>query len=104
MNLRFVYNTRILDSRLELILMTDAMEALYCYAQEYLFPSFTAQEKGYHVRFIREDQYEKQLRGLLDESGQKILDDFLKIKINIMLSESRVAFQAGYRSALELFR
>ena len=84
--------------------MTDTMEALYCYAQECLFSSFAAQEKSYHARLYREDLYEGQLRALLDESGEKILDDFLKIKLDIMLSESRVAFQAGYRSALELSR
>ena len=84
--------------------MTEAMEALYTCAQECLFSTLFAQEKEYRIRLIREGQYEERLYAILDESGQKLLDDLLKIKIEIMLSESRVAFQAGYRSALELSR
>lgn len=84
--------------------MTDAMEALYIYAQECLLSTFLAQENGYHARLVREDQYEEQLRNILDGPGQKMLDDLLDIKVSILLSENRAAFQAGYRSALELFR
>ncbi len=84
--------------------MTDAMEALYVYAQEYLFSTLLAQEKGYNVHLTREEKYEEQLHDILDESGQKILDSLIKTKLNITLSNERAAFQAGIRIALELSR
>ena len=88
--------------------MTDAMEALYVYAQEYLFSTLLAQEKGYNVHLTREEKdeekYEEQLHDILDESGQKILDSLIKTKLNITLSNKRAAFQAGIRIALELSR
>lgn len=84
--------------------MTDAMEALFTYAQECLFSAIQAQEKGYNVFAAREEYYEEQLRSILGEPGQKILDDLIKNKFFIMISESKAAFQAGYQLALELSR
>ena len=84
--------------------MSDSMEALFQYAQECLFSKLQAQEDGYNTLLVRDDYYEEQLRNILDESGQKILDDFTKNKLFMMISESKAAFQAGYRLALELSR
>lgn len=82
--------------------MTDAMDALYLYAQEHLFHMLLAQESNYYVRLHREDQYEQRLRAALDEAGQKILDDLIRTKVDLALSGERAAFQAGIRVALEL--
>lgn len=84
--------------------MTDAIDALYLYAREHLVRIFLAQEKGYYTRLRREDQDEQRLRAILDEQGQKILDDLIRTKINLALSDERVAFRAGIHIALELFR
>lgn len=84
--------------------MTDAMEALYMYAQECLFSTLLAQEKYYNVHLTREDKYEEQLRDILDEPGQEILDRLIKTKLDLTLSNERAAFQAGIRIALELNR
>lgn len=84
--------------------MTDAMEALFDYAQECLFSKLQAQEDGYNILLARDDHYEEQLRSILDEPGQKILDDFAENKLFLMISESKAAFQAGYRLAIELSR
>ena len=84
--------------------MTDAMEALYTYAEECLFSKLQAQEDGYNVLLTQESHYEEQLRGILDEPGRKILDDLIKNKLFLMISESKAAFQSGYRLALELSR
>ena len=84
--------------------MTNAIDALYLYAQEHLFAIYLAQEEGYYVHLHREDEYEKRLRNLLDETGQKVLDDFLRTKVNLSLANERAAFQSGIQVALELSR
>lgn len=82
--------------------MSNSMETLYLYAQERPTAIYLAQEEGYYVRLHREDEYEKHLRALLDESGQKLLNDLLRTKINLSISNERAAFQSGFRTALEL--
>ena len=84
--------------------MTDAMDALYLYAQERLFHILLAQESSYYVRLHREDQYEQRLRAALDETGQKILDDLTRTKVDLALSGERAAFRAGFQIAMELGR
>lgn len=84
--------------------MTDAMEALYSYAEECLFSKLQAQEDGYNILLTREDHYEQQLRSILDEPSQNILDEFIDAKLGLMISESKAAFQAAYQLALELSR
>jgi len=85
-----------------MILMNDAMDALYLYAQENTFRLFLAQTEGYSI--YREDEYTKRLRALLDEPGQKLLDDLLRTETSITGLESESAFQAGFHTAFDLFR
>ncbi len=84
--------------------MNDAMDALYLYAQEHTLRLFLAQTEGYSVYHYREEEYAKRLRALLDESGQKLLDDLMRTETSITGVESEAAFQAGFHAAFDLLR
>ena len=84
--------------------MTDAMEVLFSYAQDYLEPALLLA-----IPQCAESQrcvsgQEKRLRAILDEAALKCSNDFLDEQKLLLFFEKQALFRAGFQIALELSR
>ena len=89
---------------LELILMTDAMEPLFQYAQEHMVHSLLLQEDKYDRAAQCSEAQREALRILLDQPAQNLLDSVLREKELFGFMHERALFRAGFRLAIELLR
>lgn len=84
--------------------MTDAMQALFNYAQEHMVRSLLSQEHEYaNVQLCVEEQA-KALRALLNEKEQKRFHDLLDEQDLLTFLYGRALFRAGFQLAVELGR
>lgn len=82
--------------------MTDAMDALFLYAQEHrIRPLLNMEPEFIHVVSCLERQ-DKSFRTLLDEATKERFDKFLDEQALLDLFNERVAFRAGFQIAMEL--
>lgn len=89
---------------MELILMTDAMEVLYAYAQDYLEPALLLGEPELkNVRYNMEKQ-EKRLRAALNQEALQCLENYLDEQKLLLFFEKQALFRAGFQIAMELSR
>lgn len=84
--------------------MTDAMEVLFSYAQDWLEkPLLLAEPEYEQVRRCAENQ-EKQLRAMLSTEAQERLDNLLEEQKLLFFFSKQAMFRAGFRLAVELAR
>lgn len=84
--------------------MTDAMDALFLYAQEHrIRPLLDAEPEFYNVVTCMERQ-DNSLRALLDKTAEERFDKFLDEQAILDLLNERAAFRAGFQIAMELNR
>ena len=84
--------------------MTDAMEALFQYAQKHMICSLLNQEHDYANISLCAEKQEKTFLALLDDSVQKRYD-ILRDEQDLLSSlYERAQFLAGFRLAMELSR
>ena len=84
--------------------MTDAMEALFQYAQEHMVCSLLHQQHEYASARLCAEKQEEAFLALLDETAQKRYGH-LQNEQNLLSSfYERALFWAGFRLAIELSR
>ena len=84
--------------------MTDAMEVLFSYAQDWLEPPLLLSEPEYaNVQRCVKEQ-EKRLRSMLNTEAEGSLKNFLDEQRLLLLFENQAMFRAGFRLAMELSR
>ena len=84
--------------------MTDAMDALFLYAQEHrIRPLLNMEPEFSHVVSCLERQ-DKSFRALLDEETETRFEKFLSEQALLDLFSERAAFCAGFQIAMELGR
>lgn len=84
--------------------MTEAMQALFLYAQEHMVCSLLSQEHEYTNVHLCVEKQEKAFRALLDEKAQNRFDDLLDEQNLLSFFYGRALFRAGFQIAMELSR
>lgn len=84
--------------------MTDAMEALFRYAQERRIHPLLDTEPEFSQVVLCLERQGKSFRALLDEETETRFDQFLSEQALLDLFNERAAFRAGFQIALELER
>ena len=84
--------------------MSDAMEVLYSYAQDYMLRGILAEEPDYADALLHADRQEAQFRTLLNNADRARLESLLE-EYNLLASHrGQALFCAGFRLATELSR
>lgn len=84
--------------------MTDAMEALFRYAQERRIRLLLDTEPEFSQVVLCLERQDKSFRALLDEETETRFEKFLSEQALLDLFNERAAFRAGFQIALELER
>lgn len=84
--------------------MTDAMEALFLYAQEHRIRPLLDKEPEFYSVVTCMERQGKSFRALLDETTEERFDKFLTEEALFDLLSERAAFRAGFQLAMELNR
>lgn len=84
--------------------MTDAMEALFLYAQEHLIRSLLDAEPELNNVVSCVERQDNSFRALLDQATEELFDKFLAEEALLDLLSERAAFRAGFQIAMELGR
>lgn len=82
--------------------MTDAMDALFLYAQEHLIRSLLDTEPEFDNVVSCLERQDKSFRALLDQATEERFDKFLSEQALLDLFNERAAFRAGFQIAMEL--
>lgn len=84
--------------------MTDAMQALFLYAQEHLIRSLLDTEPEFDNVVSCVERQDNSFRALLDQATEERFDTFLAEQALLDLLNERAAFHAGFKIAMELGR
>ena len=84
--------------------MSDAMEVLFSYAQEFLETPLLLSEPEYANVQRCVDEQKKRLRSKLNTDAEECLKNFLDEQRLLLLFENQAMFRAGFRLAVELSR
>lgn len=84
--------------------MTDAMDALFLYAQERLMRALLEEEPEFHSVASCLEQQDSSFRALLDGETERRFQKFLDEQALFNLFNERAAFRAGFQLAIELGR
>lgn len=84
--------------------MTDAMDALFLYAQERLIRSLLDTEPEFNNVVSCLERQDNSFRALLDQEIEERFDKLLAEKALLDLFSERAAFRAGFQIAMELSR
>ena len=84
--------------------MTDLMEVLYSYAQDYMLRGLLDREPEYANARRCADRQEQALRELVDEEDKEHLEGLLEERKLMSFYEGQALFAAGFQVALELTR
>lgn len=82
--------------------MSDALEVLYSYAQDYMLRALLAEEPDYGDALFRTDQQEQKFRDMLDDGGVEQLESLLDGYNRLDFHRGKALFRAGFRLAVEL--
>lgn len=99
-----IYAHKIYITSLELIHMTDAMDALFLYAQEHRIRPLLDTEPEFSQVVLCLERQDKSFRALLDKETETCFEKFLSEQALLDLFNERAAFRAGFQIALELER
>ena len=84
--------------------MSDAMEVLFSYAQDWLKPPLLLSEPEYaNVQRCVKEQKER-LRSMLGDEAKECLEGFLEEQKLLLYFENQALFRAGFHLAMELSR
>lgn len=84
--------------------MTEPMEALYTYAQKYLFPAYLDLDEHYAASDHCAGRQMELLRAALTDEGKLHLNAMLDELTVVQAARDRAVFRSGFRLALELSR
>lgn len=84
--------------------MTDAIEALFLFAQENRIRPLLELEPEFHHVISCLERQDKSFRALLDEESEGRFEKFLSEQALLDLFSERAAFRAGFQIAMELSR
>lgn len=84
--------------------MTDAMEVLFSYAQEWLKPALLLTEPQCAEAKHCANEQEKRLRAMLSQEALQCLGAFLDERDLLQFFEKQALFRAGFQIAMELSR
>ena len=84
--------------------MTDAMEVLFSYAQDWLKPPLLLCVPEYSEAKRCANEQEKRLRSMLNEEAKEYLEGFLEEQKLLQYFENQALFRAGFHLAMELSR
>lgn len=84
--------------------MSDAMEALFAYAQEHRLPAYLYQDENYMVSAACAEKQEALVRAALAKRDRIHLEDLLAEMEIEQCARDRAAFRCGFRLAMELGR
>ena len=84
--------------------MTDAMEVLFSYAQEWLEKPLLLLEPEYQDILRHADSQEQRLRAVLNDEANALLESLLEEKRLLLLHHEQALFRAGFQIAMELGR
>ena len=84
--------------------MTDAMQALFLYAQEHLIRSLLDAEPEFNNVVSCVERQDTSFRALLDQTTEERFDKFLAEESLLDLLNEQAAFRAGFQIAMELSR
>lgn len=84
--------------------MTEPMEVLYSYAQDYMLRGLLDREPEYADARRCADRQEQALRELVDEENKEHLEGLLEERKLMSFYEGQAFFTAGFQVALELTR
>ncbi|MBD5118302.1 MAG: hypothetical protein HDT37_04205 [Clostridiales bacterium] len=84
--------------------MTDAMEVLFNYAQEWLEKPLLLAEPEYESVLRRVDSQEQRLQAMLSDEGKELLDHLISERNFLLSFHQQAMFRAGFQLALELGR
>lgn len=82
--------------------MTNAMQALFLYAQEHLIRSLLDAEPEFNSVVSCVERQDNSFRALLDQTAEERFDKFLAEEALLALLNERAAFRAGFQIAMEL--
>ena len=82
--------------------MSDAMEALFGYAQEHMLPACLYQDENYMASAACAEKQEELVRAALAERDRIHLKDLLDELGIERCARERAAFLCGFRLAMEL--
>ncbi len=84
--------------------MTDLMEVLYSYAQDYMLRGILDREPEYANMCRCADRQERVLRELVAEENKESLEGLLEERRMMSFYEGQAMFRAGFQVAVELLR
>ena len=84
--------------------MSESMEVLFSYAQEWLEPALLLTEPQCVETKHCADKQEKRLRAMLNQETLQCLEDFLDERNLLQFFEKQALFRAGFQIAMELGR
>lgn len=84
--------------------MTDLMELLHSYAQDYMMRGLLDREGAYEEASRCADRQEAALREILGEEGKRRLEDLMEERKLASFLEGRALFSVGFQMAVELTR
>lgn len=84
--------------------MTEPMEVLYSYAQDYMLRGLLDREPEYADARRCADRQEQALRELVDEENKEHLEGLLEERKLMSFYEGQAFFAAGFQVAMELTR
>ena len=84
--------------------MTEPMEVLYSYAQEYVVHALLAREPEYQDALLHAEKEEGKLRAMLLPSALEHLDNLLDEQHLLDFYREQSMFRAGFSLAVELMR
>ncbi|MBD5134060.1 MAG: hypothetical protein HDT38_06280 [Clostridiales bacterium] len=84
--------------------MTNAMEVLFSYAQEWLEKPLLLLEPEYENALRHADSQEQRLRAALNDGEAQLLDSLIDERNTLFFFHQQAMFRAGFQLALELSR
>lgn len=84
--------------------MTDAMEVLFSYAQDWLVRPLLMAEPEYEDVLRHADSQEERLRALLSDKEKELLDGLIDERNTLFMFHEQALFRAGFQLAMELGR
>ena len=84
--------------------MSDSMEVLFSYAQDWLVKALLTAEPEYGDALRHADSQEQRLRALLNGETEDLLDNLIDERNLLFSYHGQALFRAGFRLAMELGR
>ena len=84
--------------------MTNAMEVLFSYAQDWRLRPLLVAEPEYENTLRHANSQEERLQAMLSDEGKELLDDLISERNFLLSFHQQAMFRAGFQLAMELSR